>query len=170
MSEWPLFRSSITQGENAKPSLTIRSSADINIALSTPTGLYTPVIRGIDSLSAYDVASQLRHIAHLGRQVPNALPPVKRSGTISFSNVGAVGQGEYAMPVLVPGGGIAIVAVGRAKWIWDVEKEEKGERRLKIGVSWAADHRVVEGAELAAFVESWRSWVENPERMIAAAT
>ena len=42
----------------------------------------------------------------------------------------------------------------------------RGEERLKMSVSWSADHRVVEGAELAAFVESWRRWVEVPERLI----
>lgn len=84
-----------------------------------------------------------------------------------MSNVGAIGDGDFASPVLVPGGGVAIVAIGRAKWVWDVNRNEKGERRLKVGVSWSADHRVVEGAELAAFVETWRGWVENPQRMIA---
>jgi 2-oxoisovalerate dehydrogenase E2 component (dihydrolipoyl transacylase) len=82
----------------------------------------------------------------------------KRGGTISVSNVGAIGAGEYAHPVLVPGGGVAIVAIGRARIV---------EGRMKVGISWSADHRVVEGAELAAFVESWRAWVENPQRMIA---
>ena len=89
----------------------------------------------------------------------------KRGGTLTVSNVGAIGAGEFASPVLVPGGGVAIVAIGRAKWIRDEERD--GEKRLKVGVSWSADHRVVEGAELAAFVECWREWIEHPERMIA---
>lgn len=114
----------------------------------------------------------LKHLSHLGRQVPNGLTPAempKRGGTITVSNVGAIGDGDFASPVLVHGGGVAIVAIGRAKWVWDVNRNEngQGERRLKVGVSWSADHRVVEGAELAAFVETWRGWVENPHRMIA---
>ena len=92
----------------------------------------------------------------------------KRGGTISVSNVGGIGAGDFASPVLVPGGGVAIVALGRAKWVWDVDRGDGGgERRLKMGVSWSADHRVVEGAELAAFVECWRGYVEAPERLIA---
>ena len=90
----------------------------------------------------------------------------KRGGTISVSNIGAIGAGDFASPVLVPGGGVAIVVLGRAKWVWDVDRGD-GERRLKMGVSWSADHRVVEGAELAAFVECWRGYVEAPERLIA---
>ena len=85
-----------------------------------------------------------------------------------MSNIGAIGQGEFAHPVLVPGGGVAIVAIGRAKWVRDEERRGKeGEKRLKVGVSWSADHRVVEGAELAAFMECWREYVEHPERLIA---
>lgn len=86
-----------------------------------------------------------------------------------MSNVGGIGAVDSASPVLVPGGGVAIMAVGRAKWVWDVDNVEGGVRRLKLGISWSADHRVVEGAELVAFVEVWRSWVENPARLIGHA-
>ncbi|KAG6885238.1 hypothetical protein C0993_004532 [Termitomyces sp. T159_Od127] len=176
MLEWPLFRASITpttEPSASKPTLTVRPHADINVALSTPTGLYTPTLVQADTHSIYTLASSIQALAHRGRQVPCGLTPAdmpRRGGTITVSNVGAIGAGEYASPVLVPGGGVAIVALGRAKWVWDVDGErgEKGgERRLKLGVSWSADHRVVEGAELAAFVECWRGYVEAPERLIA---
>ncbi|KAI9068871.1 CoA-dependent acyltransferase [Trametes sanguinea] len=176
MLEWPLFRASIASapapGEagSAKPTMTIRPHADISIALSTPTGLYTPTIQAADTQSVYALAAHIKHLAHLGRQVPCALTPnemPRKGGTVSVSNVGGIGAVESAAPVLVPGGGVAIVAIGRAKWVWDVERDPKGERRLKVGVSWSADHRVVEGAEMVAFMETWRSWVEQPQRLIA---
>ncbi|KAL0058467.1 hypothetical protein AAF712_014853 [Marasmius tenuissimus] len=174
MMEWPLLRSSITPSSTSssgKPTLTIRPDTDISIALSTPTGLYTPTLQRVNTHNVYSLASQLRILSHLGRQTPCGLTPKempKRGGTISVSNVGAIGDGEYASPVLVPGGGVAIVAIGRAKWVWDVNRRPEGERRLKVGVSWSADHRVVEGAELAAFVETWRGYVEKPEKLIAS--
>lgn len=95
----------------------------------------------------------------------------KRGGTITISNVGSIGKGVFASPVLVPGGGVAICAIGRAEWVMDVgeywdESSQTGKRRLKLPISWSADHRVVEGAELAAFVECWRAYVEDPARMI----
>ena len=173
MAEWPIFRSQISPNSSAsgKPTLTVRPTTDISLALSTPTGLYTPTIGSVESLSVFDLASKIKHISHLGRQIPSGLTPKempKRGGTITVSNIGAIG-GEWAHPVLVPGGGVAIVALGRAKWVWDVERSEKGERRLKMGVSWSGDHRVVEGAELAAFVECWKSWVEKPQRLLGEA-
>ncbi|PCH33133.1 CoA-dependent acyltransferase [Wolfiporia cocos MD-104 SS10] len=175
MAEWPLFRSSLTSpssiSSSPKPTLAIRPHADISIALSTPTGLYTPTLQRADTLSVYALASRLKHLAHLGRQMPCGLTPAempRRGGTITVSNVGGVGDVDACAPVLVPGGGVAIVAVGRAKWMWDVERGDgRGERRLKVGVSWSADHRVVEGAELVAFVEAWRTWLERPQRLIA---
>jgi 2-oxoisovalerate dehydrogenase E2 component (dihydrolipoyl transacylase) len=173
MLEWPLLRSSITPSpsSNTKPTLTIRPHADISIALSTPTGLYTPTIQQTDTFTIYSLASRLKHLTHLGRQNPCELTPAdmpRRGGTVTVSNVGAIGAGDFAAPILVPGAGVAIVAVGRARWVWDVERGDgNGERRLKVAVSWSADHRVVEGAELAAFVESWRSYVDAPERLIA---
>jgi 2-oxoisovalerate dehydrogenase E2 component (dihydrolipoyl transacylase) len=172
MMAWPVLRSSITPGSangGGKPTLTIRPHADIAVALSTTTGLYTPVIPHADTHSIYSLSSQLKHLSFLGRQVPCALTMnemPKRGATVTISNVGAIGDGEYAHPVLVPGGGVAIVAIGRARWVWDVSKSDQGERRLKVGVSWSADHRVLEGAELAAFVETWRAYVEAPERLI----
>jgi 2-oxoisovalerate dehydrogenase E2 component (dihydrolipoyl transacylase) len=194
MMDWPLFRASITPSPsasssspaNAKPTLTIRPHADIALALATPTGLYTPLLRATDTRSVFALASDLAHLAALGRRVPSGLTAAHlgpRGGTLSVSNVGATGRGTGAAPVLVPGGGVAIVALGRAEWVWDVserywgadadwEKRRgegegmRGARRLKLPISWTADHRVVEGAELASFVESWRAWVENPARMI----
>lgn len=196
MMEWPIFRASLppsSHGASGKPTLTLRPHTDISLALSTPTGLYTPTLTHVDETSIYALASRIAHVAYLGRQVPckltvNEMP--RRGGTISVSNIGAVGRGEDAVPVLVQEGGVAIVALGRAKWVWDVEaggegdvryyfgggegkgegggvKRGRGAERLKMSVSWSADHRVVEGAELAAFVESWRKWVEVPERLIA---
>jgi 2-oxoisovalerate dehydrogenase E2 component (dihydrolipoyl transacylase) len=39
--------------------------------------------------------------------------------------------------------------------VWDVDQGDgKGEKRLKLGISWSADHRVESGAELAAFLET----------------
>ncbi|KAG8907589.1 hypothetical protein FRB99_003513 [Tulasnella sp. 403] len=172
MQEWPLFRSSISHppessaSSTTKPNLVIRPHSDIAIALSTPTGLYTPTIQGVDQKSAFEIMGELRRLSNLGRTIPNGLTPKdmpKRGATLTVSNVGAIGKGEFAAPLLVPGGGVAIVAIGRAKWV----QRDEG-RRLEVGISWSADHRVVEGAEMAAFTETWRTFVEQPGLWAAA--
>jgi 2-oxoisovalerate dehydrogenase E2 component (dihydrolipoyl transacylase) len=189
MMEWPLFRSSITPNTSLtdKPTLTLRPTADVSIALATPTGLYTPTISSLESLTPYEIASRIKRFQVLGERVPCGLTPAdmpKKGAAISISNVGAIGKGEDAVPRLVEGGGVAIVAIGRARWevrvmeqdgnISSLRTDAEGnvteglnvENRLMLPVSWSADHRIVEGAEMAAFVESWRGWVEQPMRLI----
>lgn len=126
----------------------------------------------VNTLSAYEIAGEIRRLGELGRRVPTGLTAKempKRGGTVSVSNIGAIGKGEWATPVLVPGGGVAIVAIGHAKWVMGPPNDGTSDlqRRFEVGVSWSADHRIVEGAELAAFVECWRGWVEHPVRMAA---
>jgi anti-sigma factor RsiW len=61
-------------------------------------------------------ASALQHLAYLGRQAPSTLTPAelpRRGRTLTVSDVGAAGAGESAMPVLAPGGGVGIDALGR---------------------------------------------------------
>jgi len=68
MLEWPLFRSSITPNleEKTKPTLTVRPGTDIAVALSTPTGLYTPTLLGVNTRSVYDIQSELKYFQFLG--------------------------------------------------------------------------------------------------------
>ncbi|KAH7104227.1 CoA-dependent acyltransferase [Auriculariales sp. MPI-PUGE-AT-0066] len=173
MLEWPLFRSSITYPASPeKPALTIRPTTDITFALSTPTGLYTPTLSDVGSRSTFAIQGELKRLSNLGRQVPSGLGPrdlPRKGGSLTVSNIGGIGRGDDAFPVLVAGGGVAIVALGRARWeqVYD-DATGPGRRRLMLPVSWSADHRVVEGAELVAFVETWRSYVENPSRLIGA--
>ena len=73
-------------------------------------GLYAPTIQNVSARSVHSLASILKKISHLGRQVPCNLTPAempKRGGTITVSNVGAIGDGDFANPVLVPGSGVA---------------------------------------------------------------
>ena len=126
-------------------------------------------------MNAYEIMAELKRLQTLGRQTPNGLTMKempKSGGTITVSNVGAVGKGgksslaytliapqwlipitfsEWASPLLVPGGGVAIVAIGRAKWVTRENDLGMSERRLEVGVSWGADHRVVEGTQRSSF-------------------
>jgi 2-oxoisovalerate dehydrogenase E2 component (dihydrolipoyl transacylase) len=119
MYSWPLFRSSITPesvSSGVRPTLTVRPHSD-------------------------SFASALKHLAYLGSQVPGAptsaeLP--RRGNTLIVSDVGAVGAGERAMPVLVPGGCVTIVALGCACWVWDVDR---GDGKAAEAKSWASAGR-----------------------------
>ncbi|KAI3475144.1 hypothetical protein L1887_63505 [Cichorium endivia] len=104
---------------------------------------------------------------------PKGLAPadLKPTGTITLSNVGAVGGGTYTHPLLPPTGQLAIGALGRSRILPRFASEipslncndpDKIVRRLIMSVSFTGDHRVVEGADLARLVNRWKQLVENP--------
>ncbi|KAK0550778.1 hypothetical protein OC846_003545 [Tilletia horrida] len=173
------------QANGAK--LVRRNTHDISIALSTPQGLLTPLLRSVESKSITDLAFQIvdlqtRAVAPKGS--PGLTPSDFGSGgTITLSNIGAVGGGTYTHPLLPPTGQLAIGALGRTRalprFASECPQDGLGEistpwtaapasdpnrvvKRLIMPVSFTGDHRVVEGAELARLVNRWKTLVEQP--------
>ena len=95
----------------------------------------------------------------------------------SLSNIGSVG-GTYMSPVIPPGT-VCIGAIGRVARVPRFASSLPGAAVAAgaagdavvpahvLAVSWAADHRVVDGATLARFSGAWKAFVERPETMIA---
>lgn len=179
LDEHPIMRARVKEREGERW-LEVSDDPAIGIAVSDPkAGLVTPSLPPFDprnSVSSINQAlSQLRKNATRPSTPPN----------ITISSVGPLGEAKSAMPVLPPGGGVAIAAVGRAAWenelvgrngrngdgkVWDMTPDEvaaMGTRPvLKCNVGWSGDHRVLEGAELIAFTETWKRYVEEPWRWV----
>ncbi|GAA5979387.1 hypothetical protein JCM5350_003888 [Sporobolomyces pararoseus] len=198
LHEHPLFTCTLSKtsssSSNDEPTLVRRSSHDISIAVSSPSpsgGLFTPVLRSIDTQSVFSVASNLTHLQSFvstGTSIPKFPSQFQGSGSITLSNIGAIG-GKTTHPVIPPTGQLAIGAMGRvrveprfskgseeerAKRVargGEIEEESgrewKIEPRLVMDVSFSADHRVVEGVELARLVETWKNIIEDPTRLLA---
>ncbi|BGP52063.1 hypothetical protein JCM10450v2_008034 [Rhodotorula kratochvilovae] len=188
--EHPLFLHSLNapSSTSPEPTLSRRPSHDISVALSSPSpagGLFTPVLRAVEHSSVFTLASQLAGLqACLSPSGAARFPPAHSgAGTITLSNVGVVG-GRGTHPVIPPTGQLAIGAVGRvrveprfmkaqedaAKRVAQGVEEDGGrewkvEPRLVLDASFTADHRVVEGVELARLVETWKRIVEEPSRL-----
>lgn len=181
-----------------------RNSHDIAFALSTPSGLLTPVVRGVEQRSVQDLARELSRLQSLARS-PSGLSRADlegtsglsegvgagmEGGTLILSNIGSLGCGTGASPVLPPTGELAIGAVCAVKrgfrWSDDpsvalsnvtpaaslgtsttATEEPRMIPRLLAPVTFAGDHRVLQGTELAAFVKEWKWWVEHPEMWVA---
>ncbi|TNY16907.1 2-oxoacid dehydrogenases acyltransferase-domain-containing protein [Rhodotorula diobovata] len=179
-----------------EPALTRRQSHDISVALSSPSpagGLFTPVLRDVQGSSVFALASQLAGLqgclssTSSSNGAPRFPPEHSGAGTLTLSNVGVVG-GRGTHPVIPPTGQLAIGAVGRvrveprfkpgkeeerAKRVAQGVEEEvdgggewKVEPRLVLDATFTADHRVVEGVELARLVETWKRIVEEPSRLL----
>ncbi|WVQ82907.1 hypothetical protein IAT38_005043 [Cryptococcus sp. DSM 104549] len=176
MEEHPIMRSRVKESGDQRW-LEVSRDGLLGIAVSDPkSGLLTPSLPKIHPSTPLSQITS--HLAALRLNASRPTPP----GHLTISSVGGLGEATGAMPVLPPGGGLAICAVGRAKWEveWaaadgktfelDEETVKRGGTRavLRAPVGWSADHRVLEGAELIAFTETWKKYIEEPWRWIKA--
>ncbi|XP_011404664.1 PREDICTED: lipoamide acyltransferase component of branched-chain alpha-keto acid dehydrogenase complex, mitochondrial-like [Amphimedon queenslandica] len=145
-------------------SITYRADHNIGMAVDTPQGLVVPNVKCVQNRSLIDIAVELHRLQELS--IKGSLAPADiMGGTFSVSNIGAVG-GTYARPLILP----PEVCIGAFGKIQAVPKfNDKGDvvKSHVMYVSWSADHRVIEGAEVANFSNLWRKYLENPTSLLA---
>jgi pyruvate dehydrogenase E2 component (dihydrolipoamide acetyltransferase) len=137
---------------------------DVNIAVAVAVdeGLMTPVIRHADRKNLRAISSETRELAELARN--KKLQPDQMEGsTFTISNLGMFGIEEFTAIINPPNA--CILAVGAIR---DVPVVENGEvvpgKRMKVTLS--SDHRVVDGAKAAAYLNTLRHMLENPLGML----
>ncbi|KAJ3290889.1 hypothetical protein HK104_006472 [Borealophlyctis nickersoniae] len=151
LKDYPILNACIVDGEDAATAkLKYREEHNIGVAMDTAQGLLVPNIKNVESKSIIEIASELSRLRTLSQS--NALTPNDLSnGTITLSNIGIVG-GTVLHPCLVPTE-LCIGAIGAAKRTPVFKVGEDGVERVVasslMGVSFAADHRVIDGATLA---------------------
>ena len=88
-----------------------------------------------------------------------------RGGTFTISNLGAIG-GTYSTPVInVPE--VAILLIGRSREM-PVVKDGEVKIRLMMPLSLSYDHRLVDGAAAARFLNDVKGYLETPSRLLIA--
>ncbi|MDR3674678.1 MAG: dihydrolipoamide acetyltransferase family protein [Acidobacteriota bacterium] len=139
----------------------IRYHHRINLGMAVATdggGLITPVIRNADTKSLAEISIESKELA--GRARTRKLLPDEYSGsTFSISNLGMMGIDEFSAVINPPEG--AILAVGAV-----TEKAVVVDGRVEVGLrcrlTLSCDHRVVDGATGAKFLQSLKQIIENP--------
>lgn len=141
------------------------ASHNIGMAVDSPAGLLVPNIKNVQDLSIINIAehsNRLTEQARAGRLSPSDL----KGGTITISNVGAIG-GTVATPIITKPE-VAIVALGKMQLLprFDAAGNVTGQKIMTI--SWSGDHRVIDGATMARFSNTWKAFLENPSSMLMA--
>jgi pyruvate dehydrogenase E2 component (dihydrolipoamide acetyltransferase) len=132
--------------------------ADIGVAVATENGLITPVVRSAELKSLIDIAAEVRELA--GRARARKLKPEEYLGaTFSISNLGMFGIDEFTAVINPPEA--AILAVG-AMTPKPVVRDGEIEIRQMMRVTMSCDHRVVDGAVGAQFLQTFKQILENP--------
>nr|POE47364.1 lipoamide acyltransferase component [Quercus suber] len=159
----PLLNSSLDTKDAKKPELTYRSLHNFGVAIDSPSGLVVPVIKHVQGLSVVEVASTLRELSEKARA--NQLSPQDFSGaTFTISNIGSIGGGVVSPVISEPQ--VAILGIGRSRIVPAFTESGELVKREEVVLSWAADHRVVDGAECARTAEQVRRLLEEPAEMM----
>ncbi len=143
----------------------IRINKDINIgvAVAVPDGLLVPVIRHTDRKSLTEINTEVRTLA--GKAKDKKLQPEEMSGnTFTISNLGMFGIEEFTAIINPPDA--CILAVGGIIDKAVVNKKGKVVAGKRMKVTLSCDHRVVDGAMGAAFLNTFKDLLEEPIRMV----
>jgi pyruvate dehydrogenase E2 component (dihydrolipoamide acetyltransferase) len=137
---------------------------NLGIAVDTPRGLVVPVVRNADQLTIAELAQALAEAAEKARTARFALEDL-RGGTFTISNLGAIG-GTYSTPIVnLPE--VAILLLGRSRWL-PVVRDGQIVPRYMLPLSLSFDHRVVDGAAAARFLNEVVEYLQSPGRLLLA--
>ncbi|CAI48369.1 dihydrolipoamide S-acyltransferase [Natronomonas pharaonis DSM 2160] len=142
--------------------IVLRSDYNVGVATATDAGLMVPVVDDVDRKGLLAIADEMRDLVSKARERSIA-PEEMQGGTFTVTNFGAVG-GEYATPIInYPEA--AILGLGEIKRKPRVVDDEIVPRDV-LTLSLSIDHRVIDGAEAASFVNTVSAYLEDPELLL----
>jgi pyruvate dehydrogenase E2 component (dihydrolipoamide acetyltransferase) len=159
LKEHPWVNSHWIDGEAVE-----QKQINLAMAVATETGLYYPVIKHVERLSLKQVsqsARRLSEMAHLGQLSDSD----QEDGTFTISNMGMLGVESFAALITPPQA--AVLAVGTVKGEVVVDEHEELVVAPMVRLTLSADHRILDGADAAEFLDSLKSYLEAPVTLIA---
>jgi len=141
------------------PSYTIYGSHNISVAVDTPGGLMVPNIKDVGGKNVLEIQQELMRVAAAAQQGKLQLADIQ-GGTITLSNIGVIGTKD-PRPILFDGQAV-IGATGRTMTLPRYNAKMELVPRQVMNIRWVGDHRHLDGAALARFSNSFKSYMENP--------
>jgi len=143
--------------------MVINHHVNIGVAVAVEDGLMVPVLKFTDQMSLTQIGANVRDLA--GKAKSKKIQPVEMEGsTFTISNLGMFGIQSFTSIINQPNS--AILSVGAI-----VEKPVVKNGQILVGntmvVTLACDHRTVDGATGAQFLQTFKAFIENPVTMLA---
>jgi pyruvate dehydrogenase E2 component (dihydrolipoamide acetyltransferase) len=137
--------------------------ADISVAVSTPSGLITPIITHADTKGVAAISTEMKDLA--GRARDNKLKPEEyQGGTASISNMGMFGIKQFEAVINPPQGMIMAIGAGEKRpYIVD---DALGVATV-MSATGSFDHRAIDGADGAELMQAFKALIEAPLGMLA---
>ena len=145
--------------------LIYKDYVNVGVAVDTDRGLVVPVMNNADAMGIPEVTRGLAEMAGKVRGGNFGVNDLK-GGTFTISNLGTIG-GQYSTPIVnVPE--VAILLVGRSRKLPVVMPDDSIQARLMMPLSLSYDHRLVDGATAARFLNDVIGYLEAPSRLLLA--
>ena len=136
--------------------------ADISVAVATPNGLITPIIKGAEGRGLVDISTAMKDLATRARD-GKLKPEEFQGGTFSISNLGMFGIKQFEAVINPPQG--CILAVGASEQR-PVVKNNALAIATVMTCTLSVDHRVVDGAVGAEWMKAFKGLIEDPLTMM----
>jgi len=141
----------------------LHHNADIAVAVALEHGLITPIVRRAETKTLAEIAVEMKDLAARARD-RRLKPEEFQGGTFSVSNLGMFGIKSFASIINEPQGAILSVGVGEKR---PVVHGDALAIATVMSVTLTCDHRVVDGAVGARFLQAFKGFVEDPVTMLA---
>ena len=132
--------------------------ADVSVAVATPNGLITPIIKDAAKKSLKDISNEMKDLA--ARAKDGKLKPQEfQGGTISVSNLGMFGIREFSAIINPPQAAILAIGAGEERAV-----VKAGQLKVAnvVTVTGSFDHRAIDGAVGAEYLQVFKKLMENP--------
>jgi pyruvate dehydrogenase E2 component (dihydrolipoamide acetyltransferase) len=137
-------------------------NVDISVAVAIPGGLITPIIRNADQKGLAQISTEMKDLATRAKE--NKLKPEEfQGGTFSISNLGMYGIKHFEAVINPPQGAILAVGAGEQR---AVVKNGQLAVATVMSCTISCDHRVVDGAVGAEYMQQLKAIIENPMMML----
>ena len=137
-------------------------TADISVAVSTPSGLITPIVRAAETKGLRAISAEIKALAGKARE--GKLKPAEfMGGSFTVSNLGMFGVKNFQAIINPPQSCILAIGAGEQRPV-----VENGEIKIRTVMSCtlSTDHRSVDGAVGAEFMQYFKRYIENPVSML----
>ncbi|RGB32120.1 hypothetical protein C1646_707496 [Rhizophagus diaphanus] len=161
LQEIPIVNASI-EGPDGGDTIVYRDYVDMSVAVATPKGLVTPVVRNTHLLSFIEIE---KAIAELGKKARDGKITIEdmAGGTFTISNGGVYGS-LYGTPIInMPQSAILGMHATKER---PVAVNGKVEIRPMMYVALTYDHRLIDGREAVIFLKTIKEQIEDPRRLL----
>ncbi|WP_198345928.1 dihydrolipoamide acetyltransferase family protein, partial [Nesterenkonia alkaliphila] len=159
---WAAGRNPMVNGRFTEKEIILSPEVNLGIAAATERGLIVPNIKSAQAMSLVELAESLAALTERARQGKTS-PAEMKDGTLTITNVGVFGV-DSGTPILNPGES-AIVAFGRIRRTpWEHQDQIALRQVTTLAVS--ADHRILDGKEVALFLSDIGRALADPRVML----